>query len=217
MKKEEIVRFIDHTLLKPDATKEDIQKLCKEAIENNFYAVCVNPKFVFFAKDLLNGSNVKLACVVGFPLGENLTEIKASEAALAVADGADEIDMVISISSLISGEYKYVEHDIKAVVDAAKVPVKVIFETCKLTNEQIVKACELSYKAGASMVKTSTGFLGNGATVEAVKLMAENFKGRMGVKASGGIRDYETAMAMIEAGASRIGASSGIKIAEEAE
>lgn len=216
MKKEEIVDYIDHTLLKPDATKEEIENLCNEAIENNFYAVCVNPKFVFFAKDILSGSNVKLACVVGFPLGENLTEIKASEAALAVADGADEIDMVISISSLISGEYKYVEHDIKAVVDASGVPVKVIFETSKLTNDQIIKACEISYKAGASMVKTSTGFLGEGATVEAVKIMADNFKGRLGVKASGGIRDFATALKFIDAGATRIGTSSGIKIANEA-
>ncbi len=212
-----IASMIDHTLLKPEATEEMIENLCKEAKENGFAAVCVNPFYVKKAKELLEGTEVKVATVVGFPLGANVKEVKAFEAKKAIEDGADEIDMVINIGALKNGDYEIVKEDIKAVVDEAKgkAIVKVIIETCLLTDEEKIKACELAKEAGAHYVKTSTGFNKAGATVEDVKLMKETIGENMKVKASGGIRDYETAKAMIDAGASRIGASSSTKIIQD--
>jgi len=209
-----IASMIDHTLLKPEATEEMIEKLCYEAKENGFAAVCVNPFYVRKAKELLKGTDVKVATVVGFPLGANVKEVKAYETKKAIEDGAEEIDMVINIGALKNSDYETVKEDIEAVVEEAKgkAIVKVIIETCLLTDEEKVKACELSKKAGAHYVKTSTGFNGSGATVEDVKLMKKTVGDSMKVKASGGIRDYETAKAMIDAGASRIGASSSLKI-----
>ncbi|HHV45461.1 MAG TPA: deoxyribose-phosphate aldolase [Tissierellia bacterium] len=209
-----IASKIDHTLLKPEATSDMIENLCKEAVEFGFAAVCVNPYYVKMAKSLLQGSNVKVATVVGFPLGANTSEVKAFEARKAVEDGADEIDMVINIGALKSKEYDYVLDDLKAVVEAVKgkAIVKVIIETCLLSEEEKIKACELSREAGADYVKTSTGFSTGGATVEDVMLMKKTIGDSMKIKASGGIRDYKTAMVMIEAGASRIGASSSVKI-----
>ena len=209
-----ISSMIDHTLLKADATEDMIEKLCKEALEYNFAAVCVNPYYVKKAKKFLNGSNVKVATVIGFPLGANTKEVKAFETKKAIEDGADEIDMVINIGALKNKEYDVVKNDINAVVKAAngKAIVKVIIETCLLTKEEKIKACLLSKEAGADYVKTSTGFSTGGATIEDVKLMKETICDAMKIKASGGIRDYETAKAMIEAGASRIGASSSVKI-----
>ncbi|NLX61669.1 MAG: deoxyribose-phosphate aldolase [Tissierellia bacterium] len=206
--------IIDHTLLKPEATSIMVENLCKEAIEFGFAAVCVNPYYVKKAKSLLKDSNVKVATVVGFPLGANTKEVKAFEAKKAVEDGADEIDMVINIGALKNKDYEYVKEDIRAVVDAVegKAIVKVIIETCLLSKEEKINACKLSKEAGADFVKTSTGFSTGGATVEDVKLMKETVGDSMKIKASGGIRNFETAKAMIEAGASRIGASSSIKI-----
>lgn len=203
--------YIDHTNLKVDAKPEDIVKLCSEAKTYNFAAVCVNPNYVALAKKELDKSTVKIASVIGFPLGESKTCTKVFEAKEAIKDGADEIDMVISISHLVSGDYKYVLEDIKAVVSCGK-PVKVIFETCKLNKDQIIKATELSIKAGASFIKTSTGFLGEGATEENVKLMVDEAKGRVKVKASGGIRDKDAAEKFVALGASRLGTSSGVAI-----
>lgn len=212
-----IASMIDHTLLKPEATEEMIENLCKEAKENGFAAVCVNPFYVKKAKELLEGTEVKVATVVGFPLGANVKEVKAFEAKKAIEDGADEIDMVINIGALKNGDYEIVKEDIKAVVDEAKgkAIVKVIIETCLLTDEEKIKACELAKEAGAHYVKTSTGFNKAGATVEDVKLMKETIGENMKIKASGGIRDYETAKAMIDAGVSRIGASSSTKIIQD--
>jgi len=213
-----IASMIDHTLLKPEATEDMIKKLCDEAKEYGFVAVCVNPFYVKKAKELLEGTNVKVATVVGFPLGANVKEVKAFETKKAIEDGAEEIDMVINIGALKNKDYETVKEDIKAVVEAAgdKAIVKVIIETCLLTDEEKVKACELAKESGAHYVKTSTGFSKAGAKVEDVKLMKKVIGEDMKVKASGGIRDYETAKAMIEAGASRIGASSSVKIIQEA-
>ncbi|GFN35951.1 deoxyribose-phosphate aldolase [Tepidimicrobium xylanilyticum] len=210
----DIASMIDHTLLKPDATEEMVIKLCNEAKEYGFYSVCVNPYYVALAKEVLRGSKVKIATVVGFPLGANVKEVKACETEKAIEDGADEIDMVINIGALKNGDYFLVENDIKAVVDAArgKAIVKVIIETCLLSQEEKVKACQLSMEAGADFVKTSTGFSSGGATVEDIKLMKLIVGGKLGIKASGGIRDYETALAMVEAGATRIGASASVDI-----
>lgn len=214
-----IASMIDHTLLKPEATDKMIENLCNEAKVNGFAAVCVNPFYVKKAKELLEGTDVKVATVVGFPLGANVKEVKAFETKRAIEDGAEEIDMVINISALKSKDYVTVKEDIRAVVEAAgdKAIVKVIIETCLLTDEEKVKACELAKEAGAHYVKTSTGFSKSGATVEDVKLMKETVGENMKVKASGGIRDYKTAKAMVDAGASRIGASSSIRIIEEAK
>lgn len=211
-----ITSIIDHTLLKPEATKEMIEKLCSEAKEYNFFSVCVNPYYVKTAKEELEGSNVKIATVIGFPLGSTPKEVKAFEASEAIKNGADELDMVINIGALKDGDYTTVEEDIKAVVNEAtdKALVKVIIETCLLDDEEKKKACEIAKAAGADFVKTSTGFSTGGATVEDVKLMREVVGEDLGVKASGGIRDYETAKKMVEAGASRIGASSSIEIAK---
>lgn len=214
---ENIAKKIDHTLLKADATKDQIMKLCKEAKEYSFYSVCVNPTWVKEAANQLEGSDVEVCTVIGFPLGASTTETKVFEAKIAIENGAVELDMVINIGQLKAQDHDAVEEDIQAVVRAAagKALVKVIIETSLLTDEEKVRACELSVKAGADYVKTSTGFSSGGATVEDVKLMRETVGPDTGVKASGGVRDKKDALAMIEAGASRIGASSGIKIVTE--
>lgn len=211
---ENIASMIDHTLLKPEATEGMIKDLCKEAKEYGFTAVCVNPFYVKLAKEILEDSKVKVATVIGFPLGANIKEVKAYETAKAIEDGADEIDMVINIGALKNKDYNRVKDDIKAVVDVAKnkATVKVIIETCLLTQDEKKKACEMAMEAGADFVKTSTGFSNGGATIEDVKLMKTIVGNRLQIKASGGIRDYETAMAMIDAGASRIGASASVNI-----
>lgn len=211
-----IQRFIDHTLLAADATKEKIEKLCKEALEYHFASVCVNSCWVKLASEILSGSDVAVCTVVGFPLGAMDTESKAYEAEKAVADGADEIDMVINIGYLKSGMTSEVLEDIKAVRKATEGKVlKVIIETCLLSDDEKRTACELSAEAGADFVKTSTGFSTGGATEHDVALMRSVVGDKLGVKASGGIRDYKKAKAMIDAGANRIGASAGIAIVKE--
>lgn len=213
-------QYFDHTILKPEATTTDVEKLCKEARDNKFYSVCVNSSFVEKAKEFLMFSDVKVCAVVGFPLGACMTEVKSVETTLACECGAEEIDMVINVGALKEGDYELVLDDIAEVVAVAgdyDATVKVIIETCLLTKEEIVKACELAEEAGAAFVKTSTGFSKGGATVEDVKLMRETVGDRLQVKASGGIRDYETCMAMIEAGADRVGASASVQIMEEAK
>ena len=209
----ELARYIDHTLLKPEATPDQITKLCEEAKEYSFASVCVNPTNVALAAKLLKGSVVKVCTVIGFPLGANTSFVKAAETRDAVANGATEIDMVINVGALKAKNYDQVEKDIEAVVEAAGDNlVKVIIETCLLTDEEKVKACELSKKAGADFVKTSTGFNKSGATPEDIALMRKTVGEKMGVKASGGVRDTEAALAMIENGATRIGASASIAI-----
>lgn len=212
----EIAKYIDHTLLKPEATKDQVEKLCAEAKQYNFASVCVNPTWVKLASELLEGTDVKVCTVIGFPLGANTPETKAFESVNAVTNGATEVDMVINIGALKSGNIELVQKDIEAVVNAVKgkALVKVIIETSLLTDEEKRTACELSVKAGADYVKTSTGFSTGGATVEDIKLMRETVGPDIGVKASGGVRTSEDAKAMIEAGATRIGASSGIAIVE---
>lgn len=213
----DLARYIDHTLLKPDATKQQIQELCIQAKEYGFYSVCVNPVWVKEAYKHLKNSDVKVCTVVGFPLGATTPEVKAFETKNAVENGVSEIDMVISIGKLKAQEYDEVQNDICAVINATneKALVKVIIETCLLTEEEKVKACEIALKSGADFVKTSTGFYNNGATVEDVRLMRKVVGQNLGVKAAGGIRNKETALKMIEAGASRIGASSSIAIVTE--
>lgn len=212
-----ISSMIDHTLLKPEATREKIKALCYEAIEYNFGAICVNPYHIEFCKNILKDSNVKVATVIGFPLGANTKEVKAFETLDAINKGADEIDMVINIGALKDRDYKLVLDDIKAVVNVAKsnAIVKVIIETCLLDEIEKKKACELSMEAGADFVKTSTGFSTGGATVEDVKLMKSVVGNNLQIKASGGVKDLKIANDMIEAGASRLGTSAGIKIAKE--
>ena len=211
-----IQRFIDHTLLAADATKEKIEKLCKEALEYHFASVCVNSCWVKLASEILSGSDVAVCTVVGFPLGAMDTESKAYEAEKAVADGADEIDMVINIGYLRSGMDDEVLCDIKAVREACLGKVlKVIIEACLLTDEEKIRACRLAEEAGADFVKTSTGFSSGGAAVADVALMRKAVGGRLKVKAAGGIRTLADARAMIGAGASRIGASAGIAIVRE--
>ncbi|WP_262429965.1 deoxyribose-phosphate aldolase [Paratissierella segnis] len=209
-----ISSMIDHTLLKADATKEMIEKLCREAMEYQFKAVCINPTYVEYCTHLLKDSDVKVATVIGFPLGASTKEAKAFETSDAINKGAEEIDMVINIGALKDRDYKKVKDEIEAVVDAAKSKaiVKVIIETCLLTEEEKIKACELSMEAGANFVKTSTGFSTGGATIEDVKLMKSVVGDSLEVKASGGIRDLQTAKNMIDAGATRLGTSSGINI-----
>ncbi len=203
-----IAQMIDHTMLKADASRETIVRYCKEAREHKFASVCVNSAFVPLVAKELEGSGVKTCCVVGFPLGAMLTTAKAFEAAEAVKAGAQEIDMVINISALKDKDYSFVEEDIRAVAEASgDALVKVIIETCLLTDEEKVKACELSVKAGAAFVKTSTGFSTGGATAADVALMKKTVDGKALVKASGGIRTPEDAKALIEAGADRIGKS----------
>lgn len=212
-----IASMIDHTLLKADARKEEIEELCKEAKKYNFAAVCVNPYYVELSKSILESSNIKVATVIGFPLGANTKEVKAFETVNAINNGADEIDMVINIGALKNKEFDIVKEDIKAVVASAnnRALIKVIIETCLLTDEEKVRACQLAKEAGADFVKTSTGFSTGGANVEDIKLMRKTIGDKMYIKASGGIRDLETAKAMVEAGANRIGASASVKIAEE--
>ena len=208
-----LAKYIDHTILKPDATKEDIRILCEEAKTYGFASVCVNPYWVSYAKQLLQDTDVAICTVVGFPLGATPACVKAYETNQAIEDGADEIDMVINIDALKSQDTQTVLEDIKAVVKASKQKlVKVIIETCLLTDEQKRLACRLALEAQADFVKTSTGFSSHGATLEDVALMKSVVKDQAKVKASGGIRDYATAMSMIEAGASRLGTSSGVKI-----
>ncbi len=214
IQREEIARYIDHTLLKPTATKADITKLCEEAKEYHFASVCVNPTWVPFCARLLEGADVKVCTVIGFPLGATTTAIKVKETEDAIQNGATEVDMVINIGALKSGEYALVKEDIAAVVQAAKgkALTKVIIETGALTDEEKVLACQFSKEAGADFVKTSTGFGYGGATIEDVKLMRNTVGSEMGVKASGGVRTCADAQGMITAGATRIGASAGIAI-----
>ena len=218
MDKKTIAAMIDHTLLKPEVTPAQIEKLCAEAAEYHFASVCVNPVYIPLAARLLKGTGVKVCCVVGFPLGAIAPEQKAAEAASCVAMGAEELDMVIHVGAAKAGDWALVQRDIAGVVKAAAGrTVKVIIETCLLTDEEKVKACEAAKAAGADFVKTSTGFSTGGATTHDIALMRKTVGPEMGVKASGGIRDYATAMAMIEAGANRIGASAGIEIVAAAE
>ena len=208
-------KYIDHTLLKPDASQEQIETLIEEAKKYDFASVCVNPTWVNFAAQALKATDVKVCTVIGFPLGANTPELKAFETSDAIQNGANEVDMVINIGALKSRNFDLVERDIRAVVESAKgTLVKVIIETCLLTDDEKVKACQIAQKAGADFVKTSTGFSTGGATVEDVALMRKTVGPDMGVKASGGARSYEDALAFIKAGATRIGASSGVAIME---
>lgn len=211
----QLSRYIDHTLLKPEAQTAQIEKLCSEAKNFNFFSVCVNSTYVSTCAKLLQGSAVKVCCVVGFPLGAMDTESKAFEAQTAIKNGADEIDMVINIGAVKDHRLDFVRDDIKAVVKAAQgKTVKVIIETSLLTNDEKVLACQLSLETGAHFVKTSTGFSGGGATIEDITLMKSIVKDMMEIKASGGIKDAHQAKAMIEAGATRLGTSSGVTIAQ---
>lgn len=217
MEHKDIYKMIDHTLLKQDATSEEIKKLCKEALEYNFASVCVNPTNVELAAKILNGSLVKVCTVIGFPLGANTTKIKVLEAKDAIENGATEVDMLINIGRLKDKDYDYVKKDIEAVVNEVKgkALIKVIIETCLLTDEEKVIACKLASEAKADFVKTSTGFSTGGATPFDVKLMRETVGENMGVKASGGVRTSEYAKELIKNGANRIGASASIKICTE--
>jgi deoxyribose-phosphate aldolase len=211
----DLARMIDHTLLKPEATKKNIEQLCAEAKKYRFAGVCVNPCYVKLCARLLMNTGVNVCAVIGFPLGAASSAVKAFEAKQAIKDGAREVDMVINIGMLKSGEFDFVEEDIRAVVNVAHhfgVLTKAILEVCLLTDEEKVKACVLAKNAGADFVKTSTGFSGSGATQEDVALMRKTVGQRMGVKASGGVRSYEQARALIECGANRIGASASVKI-----
>ena len=206
-------KYIDHTLLKPEATKTQIENLCKEAIKYDFASVCVNPTHVAYCAKLLKNSDVKVCTVIGFPLGSNTTETKVFETKNAIENGADEIDMVINIGALKDKNYNFVKEDIESVVKAANSKlVKVILETCLLTEEEVKEACKLSQEAKADYVKTSTGFSKSGASVEMVKIMYDTVHDTMKVKASGGVRTYDDSIKMIEAGASRIGTSNGVGI-----
>lgn len=218
--KKELARVIDSTNVKATATKDEIEKLCQEAVKYNFHCVVVNPVYVRFAVKLLKDSNVKVCSTVGFPFGISLPEIKRLEASKAVKSGAEELDMVINLGALKSSDYEAVKHDIASVVDVKRlskeVIVKVIIETAYLTRNEKVIVCKLAKEAGADFVKTSTGLFGKGATVEDVMLMRQTVGKNMGVKAAGGIRTYNDAVAMIEAGANRIGTSTAVAIIEDA-
>ena len=215
----EIAQFIDHTLLKPEATRAAMDTLCEEAISYGFKSACVNSGWVGYVAEALKGTHIAVCSVIGFPLGAMSSAAKAFEARQAVDDGAQELDMVINIGALKSGDQKAVEQDIRAVRLEANRPVvlKVIIETCLLTHEEKIEACEIAQNAGADFVKTSTGFSSGGATVEDVILMRKTVGPDMGVKASGGIKDFETAAAMIAAGATRIGAGAGVAIVNGAQ
>lgn len=234
MNKEKLASFIDHTLLAPNASSKAVEELCGEAMKYHFASVCVNPCFVKFCKNIVKDCGVKVCTVIGFPLGATTSEDKKKECENAIQNGADEVDMVINISAAMDGNFEYVENDIRAVVSSAKeagekvdrkITVKVILETCFLSDEQIVECSKRAVKAGANFVKTSTGFanakdkngnaLFNGATVHHVKLMSKAVGSNCEVKASGGIRTKEAAAEMIKAGASRLGTSSGVKIYAE--
>ena len=215
----EIAQYIDHTLLKPEANRAALNQLCEEAILHGFKAVCVNSGWVAYMAETLKGTNIAVCSVIGFPLGAMCFPAKAFEARQAVEDGAQELDMVLNIGAMKSGDFKAVERDIQAVRREANSPVvlKVIIETCLLTDDEKVKACEIAQVAGADFVKTSTGFSAGGATAADVILMRKAVGPRMGVKASGGIKDFETAAAMIAAGATRIGAGAGVAIVSGAQ
>lgn len=214
-----IENYIEHTILKPNATYEEVKKLLNEAIENKFLGVCINPFYIESAKSILKGSNVKLVTVIGFPLGTSISDVKSFETQRAIEHGADEIDMVINIGALKDGAYEFVEQDVQAVVDMAEtIPVKVILETDFLTKDEIITACKICANAGAKFVKTSTGFAkgGVGATAENIKIMADTVRPfGLQVKASAGITNAAKAIEMIEAGATRIGTSSGVSIVKE--
>jgi len=215
----DVAKYIEHTLLKTDATPNQVVKLCTEAKEHGFRSVCVCSSYVSLCKAHLAGSKVRICSVIGFPLGAMSTQAKVAETGRAIKDGADEVDMVLHVGYLKADDDDYVWHDIAAVVEAAHahgVLVKVIFETALLTDEQKRRACALCLKAGADYVKTCTGFGGGGATVEDIRLMKEEVGDRAGIKAAGGVRDYEKMVAMINAGATCIGTSSGIAIMQEA-
>lgn len=214
---QELAKYIDHTQLKPDTTADKMKQIVQEAREHRFASVCVNPYWTPYCHERLQDTDVKVCTVIGFPLGANTTEVKAVETKQAIQDGATEVDMVINIGELKSGDDDVVKQDIDAVVSAAqgKALVKVIIETSQLSKEEKVRACQLAKEAGADFVKTSTGFSGGGATLEDVALMRDVIGSEMGVKASGGIQDAQTVKAMVEAGATRIGASSGVAIIAE--
>ncbi len=216
----QLARMIDHTILKPEATQDDVKKLCEEALKHNFFSCCVNSSWVRYVAQLLRGSSVKVCAVVGFPLGAGTPEIKALEARRAIREGAKEIDMVINVGLVKSGDWDAVTKDIRAVAESCKdggALLKVILETCLLTKDEIAKACEASMKARADYVKTSTGFNKGGATAEDIALMARTVAPkRLGVKASGGVRTYADAMLMIRNGATRVGSSNSVKMMEEA-
>ncbi len=216
----ELARMVDHTILKPEATPAEIDKLCEEAIEYGFASVCINPGYVALAKERLGNTAVKVCTVIGFPLGATTTGSKVYEAEEALSNGAQEVDMVINVGRLKSGDVGFVEDDIRAVVDAAhkhSAIVKVIIETCLLTDKEKEVACRTAKKAGADFVKTSTGFSKGGATPADVALMRRVVGPSMGIKASGGVRSYADAVLMIENGATRIGTSSGVKIILESK
>lgn len=213
--RDNIAILIDHTDLRPDLTGNQIEAHCKEALKYKFYSVCVNPCFIPLARAFLSGSDVKICTVIGFPLGANLSKVKAYEAEQAAKEGAHEIDMVINISALKDKDYLKVKEEIKSVVETASGLIcKVILENCLLTDEEKMVGCQLALQAGAHFVKTSTGFEKAGATVEDIKLMRSVLEDCMGIKAAGGIRDYNTAIKMVAAGATRIGASKSIQIVE---
>ncbi len=208
-----IAAMIDHTILKADATEEQVRQICKEAIEYKFASVCVNSCYIPLVAGMLKGSGVKVCSVVGFPLGAMSSAAKAAETMDVVKNGADEVDMVINVGALKAKNYEYVKNDIEAVVAAkGSTIVKVIIETCLLTDEEKIEACKLAVAAGADFVKTSTGFNKSGANAEDIRLMRKTVGPAIGVKASGGIRDYETAVKMLKAGASRIGASASVSM-----
>ena len=216
----QLARMIDHTVLKPEATQDDVKKLCEEALKHNFFSCCVNSTWVRYAAQILRGSSVKVCAVVGFPLGAAPSEIKAMEARRAIREGAKEIDMVVNVGLVKSGDWDAVMRDIRTVAESCKdggALLKVILETCLLTKDEIAKACEASMKARADFVKTSTGFNKGGATAEDIALMARTVAPkRLGVKASGGVRTYADAMLMIRNGATRVGSSNSVKMMEEA-
>lgn len=210
-----IAKYIDHTLLKPEASQKEVEKLCGEALEHGFYSVCLNGSRIKYAADLLDPSDVKVCAVIGFPLGACTTKTKICEARDVIESGADEIDMVMNIGKFKDGNYDYVLNDIESVVETAHasgIIVKVILETCLLDNEEIIKACELCVKAGADFVKTSTGFNKEGATLEAVAVMKKAVDGKALVKAAGGVRNYQVALDFIAAGADRLGCSASVAI-----
>ena len=210
-----LARYIDHTLLKPEASLKEIEQLCAEARDHNFYAVCVNGSWVTQARHFLDGSHVKVATVVGFPLGATDSDTKRYETEAAIDNGAQEFDVVINIGRLKDGDDEYVLRELRDVVEAAdERPVKVIIETCLLTSAEKIRACRIVLDAGAQFVKTSTGFSTGGATVADVKLLREIVGEKFGVKAAGGIREKQTALAMIEAGANRLGTSAGVAMVQ---
>lgn len=209
-------KYIDHTILNADALKKDFENIVKEAIDNEFYSVCINPYYIDRAKEMLQGTDVKVCTVIGFPLGQNTTQTKVFEAKDAVSRGADELDMVINVAALKDNDQKYVYNEIKQIRDSIPqtVVLKVILETCLLTDEEIAVGAQLCAKAGANFVKTSTGFSTGGATVKAINIIKENVPANVKIKASGGIRDAERAKLMIDSGAARIGASKSVSIVQ---